>query len=221
MHGHDRLDSLALISGPSASVLTLDEVRAHLRVDDVADPALQGYIDAAVGMIDPAAGGTLGRALRPQTWELRLPGFHGHGCHHHRFGSRSISLPYPPLIAVVSLTYRDLAGNDQILAEGVDFRVIGIGTGGKCALLPLSGWPQAAWAPESVRIRFQAGYPAPAPADGEQPEILETLPPSIKAWLKLVIGTLYQNRESAIGGGGAVVDLPDHILQMITPFRVY
>jgi uncharacterized phiE125 gp8 family phage protein len=221
MHGHHRLDSLALISGPSAPVLTVDEVRDHLRIDDCDDPTLQNYIDAAVGMLDPAAGGTLGRALRPQTWELRLPGFHGHGCHHHRHGPGSIALPYPPLISVVSLTYRDAAGADQVLEEGTDFVVVGKGTRGKCALLPISGWPLATWAPESIRIRFQAGYPAPAPAAGEQPQIFETLPSPIKGWLKLVIGTLYQNREAATPGRDAIVELPDYILQMITPYRVY
>jgi uncharacterized phiE125 gp8 family phage protein len=221
MHGHHRLDSLALVSAPSDGVLTVDQVRAHLRIDDCDDPTLQSYIDAAVGMLDPAAGGTLGRALRPQTWELRLPGFHGHGCHHHRHGPESISLPYPPLISVVSLTYQDMAGADQTLAEGTDFRIVGMGARGKCALLPIAGWPQAAWMPESVRIRFQAGYPAPVPAASDQPEVRETLPAPITAWLKLVIGTLYQNREAATTGRDAMVELPDYILQMINPHKVY
>lgn len=221
MSGNHRLDSMALILAPSDPVLTVEEVTDQLRIDDCEDPTLQGFIDAAVGMLDPASGGTLGRALRPQTWELRLPGFHGHGCHHHRHGPGSIALPYPPLISVVSLTYQDLAGVDQTLAEGTDFRIVGIGTRGKCALLPISSWPSATWSPESVRIRFRAGYPAPVAAAEDQPEVRETLPAPIKAWLKLVVGTLYQNREGATPGRAAMVELPDHILQMITQYRVY
>jgi uncharacterized phiE125 gp8 family phage protein len=73
--------SVVLITPPAADVLSRDEVKQHLRVDFSDDDALiDGFIAAAVNQLDPAAGGWLGRSLRPQTWELRLPSFWQHDC---------------------------------------------------------------------------------------------------------------------------------------------
>ena len=66
--------SLRLVSPPTLPVVTLDEVKAHLRVDfEDEDSLIQGYIDAAVAYLD-GADGVLGRALSPQTWEVTYSG---------------------------------------------------------------------------------------------------------------------------------------------------
>lgn len=221
-HHHDRhrVETRALITAPTADVVARDAVKRHLRVDfDDDDMLIDGLIAVAVNMLDPAGGGTLGRALRPQTWEYRLNGFLGH--HHHHHAVSQIDLPYAPLISVTSVKYDDLAGVEQTLVADTDFEVIGLGSLGKQSLRPVYGrcWPAPRCVPESVRIRFQCGYP-PASTD---PTVVDTLPAPIRAWLLLVIGTLYANRESAVleSSRGAVVTLPDHIMQMISPYRVY
>lgn len=68
--------------GPSQPVVTVDEMKAHLRMeeDDADDLLVQSLIDAAVAHFEGYRG-VLGRAIMPQTWavdydeagEYRLP----------------------------------------------------------------------------------------------------------------------------------------------------
>ena len=99
-----------LITPPSAPLLTLDEAKASLAVMHDDDNALIVSMVAALnGEIDPARGGWLGRALRPATWELRLPGF----------VRDEIVLPHPPCASVASVKYDDAAGVEQTLQDVV------------------------------------------------------------------------------------------------------
>lgn len=218
--------SRVLITAPTDAVITTDEAKAHLRVDhDNDDDLIDAMRDAVVGSIDPAGGGWLGRALRTQTWEYRLNGFLryriGQGLHRH---PQAIEIPYPPMVDIASVKYDDQSGVEKTMVEDTDFRVLDGGVLGRSAIAPLfnQSWPVARWDVESVRIRFTAGYPIAAPAQDETPAVVDTLPPAIKAWIKLVLGSLYENRESAVVGlRAAAVDLPDHILQMLSTYRVY
>lgn len=223
MHGEwcdeVRTASRALITPSTDDVITLDAVKKHLRVDFAEDDeTIGGMIAVAVAQLDPAAGGALGRALRPQTWELRLRGF----------PSRGIILPYPPLISITSFKYDDNAGVEQTLVEGTDYRILGQGTLQKQVLSPpyMRWWPIARCDHESVRIRFTSGYPVAVVADPNHvPPIVavpDRLPAPIVAWLKLYVGSLYENRESFIVGTRELVaELPPHIMQMISTYRVY
>jgi uncharacterized phiE125 gp8 family phage protein len=195
-------------------VLTREEVKRHLRIDhDDDDDTVDALIEEAVGLLDPAAGGSLGRALRPQTWELRLDAF----------PAGRIALPNPPLIAIESVAYDDAAGIERTLVKDTDFIVLPGGVLGRAELAPSVGlcWPVARCAPHSIRIRFTAGYPAPVEAVGEDPTVRETLPGPIKAWLKLTIAALFENRESFVVGAGAAIELPDYVQTMITRYRVF
>jgi uncharacterized phiE125 gp8 family phage protein len=77
-----------LITPPSAPVVTMDDLRAHLRVVGTYDDAVIGaYYDAAVGYLDGPRG-ILGRAIREQTWQVTVEGPGPH------------LLPVPDVIAV-------------------------------------------------------------------------------------------------------------------------
>ncbi|MBR0855661.1 head-tail connector protein [Bradyrhizobium liaoningense] len=210
-----------LVTAPTAAVLTREEVKQHLRVDfDDDDDLIDGFIQAAVGQIDPTAGGWLGRALRPQTWELQLPGFCQAGCT--IYGADAIVLPYPPLISVDRVSYVDPAGATQTLAAGTGYRVLGQGSLHRQAIAPLYGerWPSARSDAGSVKIRFTSGYPVADP--NANPVVVDRLPAPVKAWLKLYIGSLYQNRESVVSDTREqAVELPAHIMAMISTYRVY
>lgn len=226
---------ILLVEPPSDPVFTLDEAKAHLRVDDDDNNlVIEGLRDAVVGMLDPAAGGWLGRALRPQVWELQLRSFHDDDrffmCNDRRhtarsdFGRDAIALPYPPLIEVISLNYADAQGVDRTMVEGTDYRVLGVGGSTSAAVAPLYGasWPSARFDAASVRIRFKAGYPAPSPAAGEVAAVKETMPGPIRAWLKLQLGALYENRDSFVVGQRAqIAELPAHVQNMLTNHRVF
>lgn len=194
---------LALISAPTEDVISLAEAKAHLRVDAGDDDDLiEALVRAASSVLDPASGGWLGRALRPQTWELRLPGF----------PSGEIVLPIPPLIAISSFKYDDSAGVEQTLAVTTGYRILSAGGLSKVMLAPPwnGTWPAARPDVESVRIRFNAGYATADP---------DPLPAPIVAWIKLHLGKLYEQREAVIIGA-PVAPLPD-IDGLIAPYRVY
>ncbi|MCP1731274.1 head-tail connector protein [Bradyrhizobium elkanii] len=212
-------------------------MKRHLRVDYSDDDALiSAMIVAAVGLLDPAAGGTLGRALRPQTWELQLPSFYldtgnepyrrfdHDGRRSWRDSHSAIKLPHPPLISIDSVTYDDEAGEAHTLIENTDFRVIGKGGRSSQSIIPAPGkcWPAARWQPDAVRIRYTCGYPAPAAAQGETLAVPETMPQPIHVWLKLQIGAFYENREMfEVAQRESAATLPDFITNMLAPLRGY
>jgi uncharacterized phiE125 gp8 family phage protein len=210
-----------LITPPTADVVALSEMKAHLNVDHVDDDAEIAAFAAAIASDLDAQAGWLGRALRPQTWEIRLDCF-PIPCPRNRLAA--IELPYPPFISIDSFKYDDVDGNEQILALDAGYRVLGFMAGdappfGKVRLAPPYGhaWPSARWDAETVRVRWQCGY-APALGAGQ----FDQLPPKITAWIKLVAATLYENRESVVSSrGGASAVLPDHIINMLSTLRVY
>lgn len=196
-----------LITPPTVPVVTLEEAKAHLRVDHADDDALiGGMIAAAVGHLDPAGSGWLGRALRPQTWELRLDAF----------PCGPIHIPYPPLISVESVKYDDADGVERTATVGIDYRVLS-GGAWKSRLEPIYGgsWPSARCDHEAVRVRYVGGH---APAAGATPDVL---PFQIKAAVLLMVGDLFAFRETVATGGPAKVPVSATVDALLSTLRVY
>ncbi len=174
-----------LIEAPTAQVVTLDEAKKSLRLtDNDQDDLVRALIASATAEIDPAGGGWLGRALRPQTWEIRNSGY---PCYYSAYYNQvygGIQLPYPPLISVDSVTYDDSDGVEQTLEEDTGFRVMGGGNSPSYLVPVYNGtWPSSVRSdPESVRIRFTSGYPTTPP---------DTLPAPIKQAVLLAIRDLW------------------------------
>lgn len=188
--------SLVLITPPTDDVVSLDEAKAQLRVTaDDQDDFIQAIVTANVNYLDPAGGGWLGRALRPQVWELRMNGFVDRsGCgggtdsrHSHTGHVSDIALPYPPLTEIGSVTYTDTAGVTQTLAADTGYRLFGVGTLGKSYLRPpyLAYWPLARYDVESVKIQYTCGYSMPEDDDPD------TLPAPIRQAVLLGVKGLY------------------------------
>jgi uncharacterized phiE125 gp8 family phage protein len=178
---------LVLITPPATGCVTLAQFKTQLRDYGAdSDAFLQAILDTAINQIDPAGGGWVDRALRPQTWELRMPSFFD-PCVRHASIYGAIQLPYPPLTSVVSIKYDDAAGVERALVENTDFRVLDIGGLGKQSVAPLYGacWPTARCDVESVRIRFTAGYPVPTG------NATDTLPAPIVQAVLLMAKALY------------------------------
>ncbi|AOK40834.1 head-tail connector protein [Burkholderia vietnamiensis] len=77
---------------------------------------------------------------------------------------------------VVAVTYTDSTGAAQRM-DATDFRLIR-----RAYLMPRNGWPKG----EDVAVQFRCGAFTSADA----------VPESCCAWMKLVLGTLYEQRES-------------------------
>lgn len=189
---------VVVVTAPSVSdVLTTAEAREHLRVEDDAEDALiGGYVAAAVEHLD-GPGGWLGRALAPQTLELRLDAFCG------SIELPWIELPCPPVSEVTSVKYIDGAGAEQTIDSG-DYAL----HGDRIDLAWGKSWPSPRAEREAVRVRYVAGY--------------EQLPAPIKAALLLMVGDLYANRETGVVGMVAsAVKMSVPVENLLTPYRVW
>lgn len=160
-----------LITVPTADVMSRSECKQMLGItgtdqDNIIDAALA----AAVSSVDAATGGWLNRALRPQTWELRLPEF--------PYCDEEIRLPFPPLVSVTSIKYDDAAGVEQTMTPVTDYLTIGLSGQSFGSVLPAYGksWPSARCISDSVRVRYVCGYPEgdnTPPTDDAMPEAIK------------------------------------------------
>lgn len=182
--------SLSRIVAPAAPPVSDLLLWSHLNVALSGSPEaptnetlISAYREAAVAHLDGASG-ILGRALISQTWELRLYDFPI--CPDPIHGDYRVSIPLPPLQSVSSITYIDTDGVTQTLATGKYTTVAGGSQ--KAAVVPAYGesWPSTRDMPDAVTITFVAGY-----GDTES-----DVPASIKSAILLMVGDLYDHRES-------------------------
>lgn len=111
----------------------------------------------------------LGRSIGLQTMMLKVSGFRD-----------EIRLTGSPVHNVTSVNYYD-GGVLKTLAPG--YRV---DVEPDQAFLRLdSGWPEVDARPDAVEITYTAGYTS------------ETCPASIRSWILLMVGTLYENGEGS------------------------
>lgn len=204
------MHTLTLHTAATAQPVSLDEAKLHLRVTDTAeDTLIQSLIDAAT---DEAENITR-RALMPQKWKYTADRFPGtvyphiqwppHGYQNLVSGvlpihSREVFLRRPPITGVDSVQYVDETGalvtldpSQYQVASASDY---------SARVVPAFGltWPVTRLQPEAVQIVFSCGY-----ADAA------SVPGPIKAWIKLRIGALYENREEMVVGQRLVrLDLP-------------
>jgi uncharacterized phiE125 gp8 family phage protein len=197
--------SVVVIVPPAVPAVSLDEAKAQLRVDHGEDDALIAHLVAAATAALDGPDGWLGRALVRQTLELRCEAFPA--------GCNFIALPLPPLVAAgpIALTYADAAGSDRLL-DAADYRVIGAGGRGQAYLALAYGkaWPAARRQPESVRLRFDAGYGAGA-----------EVPAPIRHAILLMVGHLYEHRGEVAETAAALQLLPAGADALLAPYRIY
>lgn len=195
-----------VLEPPAARLVSLDEMKQHLKVDHDDDNALiEAYMTAAEQRIDGPYSIT-GRALRPQRLRVSMGGF-----------ATRICLPFPPLISVERIGYLDSNGNELEFAQAGNWRVIGIGNeqGGEIALEYGVEWPSllATADPDLVRIDFTAGYQSASSPDDDR------IPAPLKHAAKLIVGDWYDFRVSTVIGTTAA-ETPGGAERLIAPFRV-
>jgi len=192
---------LTLIQGPMDALVTLDETKRHLRVDSSAfDDQINMLIGAATAYLD-GLGGILGRALRPQTWQLDLPAF--------PIGICGIELPLPPTISVASISYLEGTTGAETVLDPTQYRVIYGGSRGATIRLAigLTAWPIAYFGePDAVRVVFDAGYRSISSPENE------AVPQSIREAALLMIKSWYDRQ--------GIEDIPEAVFSLIAPYRL-
>jgi uncharacterized phiE125 gp8 family phage protein len=156
-----------LVTAPLLHPVSLQEAKDHLRVTGTAE---DGYISGLIGAATEAVQQVTRRQLEPATYDLFLDQFPSAG---------PIDIPLPPLQSVASVNYVDVNGVEQSFA---DFEADTVN--GRVAPKFGAYWPEVRAVANAVRIRFTAGYPTGG------------TPFSIKAAILLLIGGLYEQRES-------------------------
>lgn len=170
--------ALILITPPAVAPVSLDEIKAHARIDfDDDDALLADLITTATARLD-GRDGALGRCLITQTWRLALPGFRTEIC-----------LPLPPCQEVTAVSYLDTAGVTQTL-DPADYEVTGLGSVKGATIRPAYGtsWPSTRATPEAVFITFSAGYGDDA----------SDVPVTLRTAIKMDAAHLYEHRESVM-----------------------
>lgn len=187
------MSALVLITAPTAEPVTLAEAKAHLRVDNSDSDTL---ITALIVAARERAETETRRALITQTWDL----------YRDAFPSWELIVPKPLLQTVTSITYTDSNGVTQTLATD-QYLVDSNSEPGR--ITPAYGlvWPSTRWQTNAVKVRFVAGY-----ADAA------AVPQSIKSWMLLAIGSMFENRESELTG--SISKQLEFVCGLLDPYRV-
>ena len=169
---------LKLVVPPEVESVTLEEAKAHLRLDTGDD---DGYIPALIRAAREKVELFLRRALVTQGFEYTLDGF--------PLGA-VIDLPRPPLQSVESIRHIDTAGNVQTLTPEEYVVDASSGEIGRVALAWNRFWSITRSSINSIIIQFTAGY-------GDAPE---NVPQAIRQGILIEVSNLYENREDAVVG---------------------
>jgi uncharacterized phiE125 gp8 family phage protein len=183
--------SLLLITPPAIEPVSLDDAKAHLKVDITDDDALIGNLIAAARA---RAEWHTGRALVTQSWKLWLDQWPCNGI---------IEIPLPPLQSVVSVTAYALDDSATVL-DAATYQVDAVSAPARLNLKPNASPPVALRRINAIAIAFTAGY---GDAGSDVPA------PVREAILKLA-ANFYVNR------GDATAVTPTEALALLAPYRM-
>ena len=189
-----------LVTAPALEPVSLPDAISHLRVTGLDESGLiEALITAARLSIEGRYGG-LQRALITQTWDWFFDCFPVSS-------ARPLEVPMPPLQSVTSITYTDTEGAAQTWSAAkytVDARSL-IGR-----IMPAYNetYPETRDVMNAVTVRFVAGFGATA----------QDVPQPIRQAMLLLIGHMYENRETHIIGA-SISALPT-IDALLAPYRI-
>jgi uncharacterized phiE125 gp8 family phage protein len=173
----------------------VDEVKDFLRLQGTTseDYLIQSFIKSA----ESYAENYMKRSINKQQWELRLDEFPDLD-----EKVQDIELPRPPLSTVSSevvVTYvKDTTLGDTTSVASTAFTIDYYSEPGIIYPSYDNEWPYPKEIPNAVRVTYYSGYSTPA-----------NVPEAIKHWVKLRVGSMYENRESLmVGTGNFISELP-------------
>lgn len=194
--------SLTVAVKPVVEPVSVAEAKAQARIDaDAEDSLIAAYITMAREWIE----GVLDISLISQTLEARYD----------LFPVWEIVLPKPPMAAgTVTITYRDLEGNDQTITSAsnhfqTDHRTVP----GRVYPNYHQVWPVPRGDENSITIRWQAGY-GPSGSD---------CPATARGAILLLVSHWFEMRQPVVTGYSQVLPIPKTVDTLIaaTDWGVY
>lgn len=202
--------ALKLISPPEDMPITLEEAKAHLRVDHSEDDKkISQFIAAATGHVDGKYG-YLQRALEPQTWELSYD----------EFPCGAIEMPLPPLISVESIKYIDENGDEQTI-DAANYFVDIDSVPGWVVRASSFSWPSVMCTANAVRVRFICGFERAEPDSGQsEGQVGTSVPEAIRIAIMMMIGDWYENRETVSVQSVNEIPMATPVKALLSPYKI-
>lgn len=188
---------LKLNTDAATEPMTTAEAKTHLR-ETLTDATNDAYIDTLVKAARMQVEHMTHRSLITQTWELHLTDWPW---------QTYIRLPRAPLISVTSVVYKDEDGDNNTVSTDV-YAVDADSTPGRIFLKPDQTWPsESLYEGNPVKITYTCGYGAAS-----------AVPQALKHAVKLLVGDLYENRETIVIGQSIAVSRA--VEALISPYKV-
>ena len=214
---------LTRLAEPTAEPLTVAEAKKQCNRDnDFTDD--DDLFEALIAAARDYAESQTERSLMRQTWYQTLDAFPGPSLmgtpsgRAYSMPGHAIVLERPPVLSITKIEYVDMGGVQQTMpsTDYVDPTQGGTVRFDQIArITPVFGkiWPIPLPQIESVRVTYIAGYSNTA-SDASK------VPPGIKAWMRLRIATLYENREEVVVGTRITVSPLPYIDSLLDPYRI-
>lgn len=186
---------LILTAGPSAEPISLDEAKAHCRVDgDAEDTLIASLVLAARLHIERC----LDVALISQSWSLYLDQWPERG---------SVELPLAPLLSLNAVRLYGPTGSSMTLDPAL-FDVDAYSRRPRLSRREGQSWPLPGRCVNGIEIAFTAGY-GPDPED---------VPMPLRLAIKMLVAHWHEAREPVLLGETAV-PVPSTIASLLGPYR--
>lgn len=186
--------ALILTSGPAIEPVSVDEAKAHLRVDGASEDALIASLILTSRLHIEAA---LGLALIEQGWRLVLDAWPRDGV---------VKIPLSPVASLTQVRVRNAAGAMEPVGAG---NYVAVLVGRPQRIVRTNGaWPIPAVPAAGIEIEFTAGFGAAA-AD---------VPAPIRQALLLLIAHWYEHRDP-FEIGAPQTGIPSAVSRLLNPYR--
>lgn len=166
---------IKITTAPATEPVTATEAKLHCRVDHSTEDAI---FTRLIEMARIQCEAISGRAFITRTYTALLD----------YWPRWTFELPYPPLATITSIKYYDDAGSAAVTFDSANYYVDTNSEPGRVALLNDADWPSTTLRDiNGVEIIYTAGYGVAA-----------DVPDQYKQAMLLLIGHLYENRESVV-----------------------
>lgn len=186
--------ALVMTSGPAGEPVTLQEAKAHLRIDHASEDVLISSLILTSRLHIESA---LDLALIDQTWTLQLDAWPGGG---------SLDIPLSPLKAVSAVRVKNADGGTITIAP--QSYIVDAASRPPRIVFEPGSQPRAGVRAAGIEVVFTAGF-------GAEPS---HVPAPLRHAILMLVAHWYDNRDVPEAGSPAA-RIPEQIGDLIAPFR--